>query len=120
MPWAYSVDLRELVVAAYELDPSRTDVAEQFGLGEATVYRWVRRKREQGTVAPLPHRSGNPPRIPPERYELLRKIIAAEPDLNIREIRNEYARRAGGTVPSHAAMCRTLKRAGLSRKKSRS
>jgi len=50
---AYSVDLRERVVAAVEKGGmSRRRAASQFGVGISTVILWVRRRRETGSVAP--------------------------------------------------------------------
>lgn len=47
MGWAYSVDLRERVIAAFDLGGmSDEDAAELFQIGEATVHRWKRLKKE--------------------------------------------------------------------------
>jgi transposase len=66
MGWAYSVDLRERVVAAFD----RTGMTDQeaaalFKIGEATVRRWKRLKRETGALERRPGGGGNPPRIKP-------------------------------------------------------
>ena len=55
MGWAYSLDLRERVVAAFD---AMTDeqVAEVFQVGETTVHRWKRLKRETGSLVPPPPR----------------------------------------------------------------
>src|SRR6266508_2815274 len=69
--WAYSVDLRERVVRAFEVgEMTDHEVAALFGIGEATVHRWKRRRRETGSLDPLPHKSGNPPRVTPEQWQL--------------------------------------------------
>ena len=81
MGWAYSVDLRERVVAVFDLG-GRTDeqVAELFQVGEATVHRWKRLKRETGSVVPKPPRGGGmPPRVRPEHHELVRTMVKEEP-----------------------------------------
>lgn len=59
MGWAYSVDLRERVVAAFD----RTGMTDQeaaalFRIGEATVRRWKRLKRETGALAVLEQAEG--------------------------------------------------------------
>ncbi len=41
---AYTVDLRERVVAAVQKGRSKQDVAETFGVGLASVKRWVARR----------------------------------------------------------------------------
>lgn len=53
MAKAYSMDLRERVVAAVEKGGmSRHEAAAHFGVGIATAVAWVRRYRETGSVAP--------------------------------------------------------------------
>ena len=49
----YSIDLRERVVAAVERDGlSRYRAAAQFGVSVSSAIKWVRRRRETGSVAP--------------------------------------------------------------------
>ena len=57
-----------------------------------------------------------PPRVAPEKYQLVREIVRAEPDLTIAEVAWEFHRRTGRSV-SPAAMGRTLQKLGLTRKK---
>jgi transposase len=57
-----------------------------------------------------------PPRVAPEKYDLVREIVKAEPDLTIQEVAWEFHRRTGRSV-SPAAMGRTLQKLGLTRKK---
>ena len=120
MGWAYSVDLRERVVAAFDAgDMTDEEVAALFQVGEATVHRWKRLKRETGAVVPKPPRGGGmPPRVAPEQYDLVRAIVSEEPDLTIPEAAWEFHRRTGRSV-SPSAMGRTLRKLGLTRKKSR-
>jgi transposase len=50
---AYSIDLRERVVAAVETGGlSCHRAAAQFGIGVSTAIRWVERLRSTGSVAP--------------------------------------------------------------------
>ena len=59
MGWAYSLDLRERVVGAFDVgDMTDEQVAELFQVGEATVHRWRRLKRETGSLVPRPPRGG--------------------------------------------------------------
>jgi transposase len=49
----HPVELRERVVAAYESGKgSYPEIAELFGVGEASVRRWVQLQRKFGTVEP--------------------------------------------------------------------
>ena len=116
--WGYSVDLRERVIAAFDLgEMTDEEVAELFRVGEATVHRWKRLKRETGSLVPRPPRGGGmPPRVLPEHHELVRTMVSEEPDLTIFELASEYHRRTARRV-SPAAMGRTLRKLGFTRKK---
>jgi transposase len=49
MGWAYSLDLRERVFGAFDAgDMTDEQVAEVLQVGEATVHRWKRLRRETG------------------------------------------------------------------------
>jgi transposase len=118
MGWAYSVDLRERVVTAINLAGMTDDeAAELFQIGEATVHRWKRLKRETGSLVPKPPRGGGmPPRVAPEQHELVRTMVREEPDLTVFELAAEFHRRTGRSI-SPAAMGRTLRKLGITRKK---
>lgn len=116
MGWAYSVDLRERVIAAFNVGKSTDEqVAALFKVGEATVHRWKRLRRETGALEPKAFDGGMPPRVGPEHHELVRKIVREQPDLTVQEVAWESHRRAGQSV-SRSAMGRTLLKLGLTRK----
>ena len=51
---AYSKDLRLRVLAALERGISRSEVAELFGISLATIARYIKRRAEDGQIAPKP------------------------------------------------------------------
>jgi transposase len=51
---AYTIDLREKVLAALDRGMARHAVAETFDLDPSTIKRWLRLRRETGAVAPRP------------------------------------------------------------------
>jgi transposase len=55
MPRAFSIDLRERVIAAVEAGASCRHAAERFGVGVATAIRWHARFRQEGEVGASPH-----------------------------------------------------------------
>ncbi len=56
MARAYSLDLRErAVAAAREEELTRAEVAQRFGIGEATLYNWLRRWQDAGSLVPRGH-----------------------------------------------------------------
>jgi putative transposase len=90
---AYSIDLRERVVAAVEQGGlSRRRVAEVFDLGISTVISWVRRFRETGSVAPGKIGGRRPKAIVGEhRAWLLQRV--KEKDFTLRGLVAELAER---------------------------
>lgn len=52
MSRAYSLDLRERVVAAVEKGGLSVRQAAQFGVGANTAIRWVGRRRKTGSLRP--------------------------------------------------------------------
>jgi len=117
MGWAYSVDLRERVVAAFDRDGmSDQEMAALFKIGEATVRRWKRLRRETGSVEPRPGGGGNPPRVALKQHAVVRAIVDEKPDLTDQEVAWEFHRRTGRSV-SRSSMNRTLNRLNLTRKK---
>ncbi len=117
MGWAYSVDLRERVVAAFDrTGMSDEEAAELFKIGEATVRRWKRLRREKGSLEPKKFGGGNPPRVAPDQYPVVRTIIEEKPDLTDQEVAWEFHRRTGRAV-SRSSMNRVLLKLALTRKK---
>jgi transposase len=77
-----SLDLRRLIVAAYETGktPSYEATAEMFGVGRATVNRLLRRKRETGDILPKAKGGNNPRRVD---LDWLRKHAEEHPDARL-------------------------------------
>ena len=56
---AYSLDLRQRVVNAYEQgECSIADIAEMFSVGQSFVKKMLRQWRATGDLSPLPHGGG--------------------------------------------------------------
>ena len=56
---AYSMDLRERVLAAVDRGTPRKEIVRTLGVSEPTIRRYLRLRRETGSVAPKP-----PPKRP--------------------------------------------------------
>jgi transposase len=117
MGWGYSVDLRERVIAVLHAGGNTDEqAAKLFKIGEATVHRWKRLKRETGALVPRPRGGGVPSRIPAVQEVVVRSIVSEQPDLTDQEVAWEFHRRSGTSV-SRATMNRTLRKLDLTRKK---
>ncbi len=94
------------------------EVAELFGVGTRSLYRWRALRKERGTLSPLPHKSGNLPRVDAQGAQVVRQILDEEPDLTIPQTMVYFIERTDRSC-SVSAMGRAIRKLGLTRKKSR-
>lgn len=118
---ALSVDLRERVVAAYKRgEGTQVQIAALFGIGEASVRRWVRRDRETGSVAPKTgFKRGPSPKIEMANMAVLEELLDANKDATNEELADLMAERTGISV-SPSTISRSIALLGWTRKKSAS
>lgn len=112
----YSQDLRERVLAAVqEGEQSQAQIAKQFKIGLSTLETWLRRQRDTGHCAALPHGGGRTRTL--QGYEtFLRAQVKKQPDVTLEELCSRVAE-ARGVPASPSMMCRELQRLKLPRKK---
>jgi transposase len=114
---AYSLDLRQKVVAAAERgDSTIEEVASAFGVGQTFVKKMLRQHRETGDLRPRPHGGGHAPRLAAKHLRALRSEVERHPDRGVEALREHLEERAGVSV-SRPTVSRALARLGLSRKK---
>jgi transposase len=53
----YSMDLRKRVLQYLEKNNDKMKASQLFQVGIATVYRWIKRKKQKGNVEPLRKKS---------------------------------------------------------------
>lgn len=115
----YSPDLRERVLAAVQAgERSQVQIAQQFKISHATLEYWVRRQRDTGHCAALPHGGGRP-RTLQDCETFLRAEVKKQPDVTLEELCTRVAE-AQGLQVSPSMVCRELQRLKLPRKKRRS
>jgi transposase len=86
MAKGYSKDLRVRVVALVEDGESRREAARVLGLVPSTAIRWIQRWTTTGSVEAKPDTGHS--RSPLEKHkQWLLDLVAAEPDLTLKEIR---------------------------------
>lgn len=119
MPRAYSLDLRERVVAAGRDEHlTQPALAARFRVSETTVYNWLRRERKTGSVVPQPHGGGRRASVDAEGRALLTTLVGEQNDRTLEELGALYHDRRQVAL-SRSALSRTLIQLGLGRKKSR-
>lgn len=116
---AYSLDLRKRVLAAVDRGMSRSQAAQQFQVGRATITTWVTLRRERGSLAAQAP-PGRPRTIGPADHDALLAQLMAQPDATLpAHVANWTAQHPAQTL-SVASMSRAIRRLGWTRKKSRS
>ena len=114
---AYSLDLRERIVATVKEGAKQPEVAERFKVSLSSVERYLRLDRKGELRAkPPPGRPATIATIATTAYGALAEQITQHNDASLKE-HCELWREEQGTSVSVYAMCRALKRAGLPRKK---
>jgi transposase len=109
---AYSLDLRKRVLAACDAGHGTKQVAETFDVSPAWVRRLKQRRRELGTIAPLPGRYGQPSKFSEEDLRRLRQLVKQHPDATLRELRQMLS-----VDVDLSSLCRALQRMKLRVKK---
>jgi transposase len=114
---AYSQDMREKVLRAVDQGYLREEIVKLLGVSLAMIKRYVKQRRETGTVAPnaIPGR-------PPKKLGLLQvelvALLQAHDDLRLEDHCRLWEQTHWVTV-STATMSRAIKRVGWTRKKRR-
>lgn len=112
---AYSQDLRDRVLAAYDRGMMTRQISEVFAISPAWARRVKQRRRECGQCSPLPMGGV---RIVKIDLQALRALVAAQPDATTRQLHQRLLE--AGTRCCESAVGLALKRLGLSFKKRRS
>ena len=81
MAKAYSLDLRDKVISFISQGESKRQSSKVFGIGEDTIYRWLRRHKA-GTLAPK-KRTHFPQKVVPE---ILVSYVEENQDHTLKEI----------------------------------
>ena len=106
MSFAHPVELRKRVVTAYEAgEGSYPMIAKRFGIGEASVKRWVWRYRETGTFASDVGSGGRRSEVSRTEIDAIMNRLG---DANAGEITAEYNHGRRGRHRVHRS---TIKRA---------
>ncbi len=119
MPAPYPLELRERVVDAYLAGAGTfAEVGELFSVGEATVNRWVQRKRRTGGVAPSRAGGGHRKRKIDEAGLGWRRARLEElPDTTMVELARAYEEVFGVQVSNQRVGEAVRLRLGMTRKR---
>ena len=107
------MELRRKIVEAYERkEGTYFELAQRFGVGEATVYRLLKLKREQGNVRP-----GVPTCVTEEELPAFVELVREFPNATLEQLKEAWVSRTRRPL-SRSSVVRALRRAGITRNKS--
>ena len=107
---AYSLDLRERVLADCDAGQTNDEVARKYRVSAAWIRRLKQRRRETGSVAPRVRRRPQPRWT--AHAERLQELVQEAPDATLYELRESL-----GVAVSLPTLCRALQRLRLTVKK---
>lgn len=117
MAVAYSSDLRERVVRAYQSgEGTQQQIAQRFQVSPSFVQRLLRRYRQSGQVTAKARGGNHQPRISGEHLALVKRLVEAQPDAYLSELVEQFTQQSAIAV-SMTTMHRCVKRLRLSTKK---
>src|SRR5262245_66675355 len=109
----YPVELRARIVDAVDRGVgSLPTIAALFSVSIACVANYLELREETGSLQPRPNPGGRRPALPEERYPEVRQLLQEQPALTLEQVRDRLQLSC-----SLAAVCRTLTKLGLTRKK---
>lgn len=114
---AYSIDLREKIIAAVGRGMSKAQVARIFGVGATSVKRYVKLKEEGKPLTPgkAPGKKG---KLDGRAVKLLEEDLRSRSAVTY-EKRAELLCQLVGVRVSKSTICRAVRRLGYTRKKDR-
>ena len=108
---AYSIDLRERVLADFDAGMGNDAVARKYRVSSRWVYKLRRQRSETGQIAPRRGKTGPKPKLA-AHVEQLVQLIEAQPDATLSELRERL-----GVPVSLTTLWTTLKKLGVTLKK---
>lgn len=117
MPKAYSIDLRQKIVDAYDRgDISQRGLAKQFGVATSFVQKLLKQRRDTGSIRPQFRRGQIPPKLNEEHRKVLAALVKANNDATLAQLCEQLEAEIGIRV-SITTMHKTLKQMNFSLKK---
>jgi len=88
MAKAFSLDLRERILADYDLGIGPAELARKYRVCERFVYKLVKQRQDTGSIAPLYSKPGPKPILAPH-LDGLRALVQQQPDATLEELRQQ-------------------------------
>ncbi|NER90730.1 transposase [Moorena sp. SIO3A2] len=116
---AYSVDLRQKIIDAYNQgNISQRKLAQQFNVALSFVQKLLKQYRETGNIAPKVRTKQTSIKLTPEQLNILRDLVIKNQDATLDELRIWLAEETGVLI-GRSTVDRMIKRLNLTRKKNK-
>ena len=112
---AYSQDLRERVLRAVDEGKPRGQIIELFHISRATIKRYLKQRRETGTVLPRPIPGRTPKKGAVLRAHVV-ELLQERPDARLEDYCQMWESKQGVKV-SPSTMSRAIRQGDYTRKK---
>lgn len=117
MPKAYSMDLRQKIVGAYDRGGiSQRKLAQKFDVTKSFVQKLLKQRRETGSIAPKVREKQTPPKLNEEHRAILIQLVEAKNDATLSELCDQIFQCTGVRVGT-TTMHNTLKQLKITFKK---
>ncbi|AOY81922.1 transposase [Moorena producens JHB] len=114
---AYSVDLRQKIIDAYNQgNISQRKLAQQFNVALSFVQKLLKQYRETGNIAPKVRTKQTPIKLTPDQLNILRDLVIKNNDATLDELRIWLAEETGVLI-GRSTVDRMVKRLNLTRKR---
>ena len=115
----YSVDLRQKIIDVYkEGNVSQRQLARQFRVALSFIQKLIKQYKETGNIAPKVRTKQTPTKLSDEQLQVLKELVAENPEATLQELRQKLAAIAGVTI-SISTVHRMLRRIDLFPQKNR-
>ena len=114
---AYPIELRRRVLEAVENKlGTQQEIAKTFSVSVSWIRKLLQRRRETGSIEPLPRTQGRKPAFGDHQLQELNDFVERYPDATLEEIRESFADRVNCSI---VTVHNTLKRLEWRYKKKR-
>ena len=113
----YPIELRRRVIKAVDNNiGTKKEIAETFSVSTSWIRKLLQRRRETGSIEPLPCTQGRKPAFRDHQLQELNDFVKRYPDATLEEIRESFADRVNCSI---VAVHNALKRLEWRYKKKR-
>ena len=119
MSAAYSLDLREKVIAKYKTKNfTQIEISNFFGIGISTIGRWIKKYKTTGNLLPDTINNGRQPKIDSAGLLTIKQEVNKKNTITLSELSDIYFKkhkvRVGRSILSRALIKLNLRRKKLS------